>query len=153
MTDPNQKFMRQALVEAKTAGANNEVPVGAVLVFQNEIIARAHNNVEAKGDASHHAELTCLQQGARILGNWRLLGTTLFCTLEPCAMCAGAMALFRIERLVYGAKDLRHGADGTVFDVLNRNHPIHQIEVVGGVLAQESRDLMQSFFRQRRGVV
>ncbi|MDN3505690.1 MAG: tRNA adenosine(34) deaminase TadA [Simkaniaceae bacterium] len=143
-------FMREALLEAKKAFVIEEVPVGCVLVSAGEIIARGHNLVEQKKDASAHAELLCLQEGAKKIGNWRLSDTTLYCTLEPCAMCAGAMALFRIKRLVYGAPDLRHGANGTVFDVLSKAHPIHQVEVLGGVCEEEAKGLMQEFFRERR---
>lgn len=142
--------MREALLEAKKAFAFDEVPVGSVLVLNEKIIARAYNSVEANGNASCHAELLCLQKGAEVLGNWRLLDCTLFSTLEPCSMCAGAMALFRIKRVVYGAPDLRHGADGSVFKVLSEKHPIHQIEVERGVLAEEAKELMQEFFRRRR---
>ncbi|NGX39392.1 MAG: tRNA-specific adenosine deaminase [Chlamydiae bacterium] len=140
-------------MEAKIAQTKNEVPVGAVLVVDGKIIARAHNTVEAESDASRHAELLCLQKGAEVLENWRLVGTTLYCTLEPCAMCSGALALFRVGRLVYGAPDLRHGANGSVFDVLNKSHPIHQVEVCGGVCALEAKELLQNFFRERRAHV
>jgi len=144
------KFMREALFEAKKAFAQKEVPVGAVLVHEGLIIARGHNLVEQDCNASRHAELICLEQGAASLGNWRLLECTLYCTLEPCAMCAGAMPLFRIKRLVYGAPDLRHGANGTVFNVLNTPHPIHQVEVTGGCLEEEAKELMRGFFSLRR---
>ncbi len=146
----DENFMREALLEAKKAFAIGEVPVGAVLVLDEKILAHAHNLVEKNRDASAHAELLCLQEGAKVLGNWRLQNTTLYCTLEPCAMCAGAMALFRIKRLVYGAPDLRHGANGSVFDVLSRFHPIHQVEVESGVCEGEAKELMQTFFRERR---
>jgi len=96
------------------------------------------------------AEILCLKEGAKILGNWRLCATTLYCTLEPCSMCGGAAILSRIKRLVYGAKDFRHGADGTVFNVLNNPHPIHRVEVCAGVSAEESRILLQEFFQLRR---
>lgn len=150
MENLDQKFMREALVEAKKAYAIGEVPIGAVLVCQGKIIRRSHNLVEQNQDASCHAELLCLQESAKEIGNWRLLETTLYCTLEPCAMCAGAMLLFRIGRLVYGAPDLRHGANGSIFDVLNHPHPIHALEVTSGVCAEEASDLLKSFFRQRR---
>lgn len=151
MIDDDENFMREALGEAKKAFALGEVPVGAVLVLGGEVIGRSHNGVERANDASHHAELLCLQQAARAHGNWRLLESTLYCSLEPCAMCAGALALFRVKRVVYAAPDLRHGACGTVFDVLNRPHPIHTVVVEGGVLAGESKELLQRFFKERRG--
>lgn len=149
----DKNFMREALLEAKKAFANREVPVGAVLVHHGTIIARGHNLVEHHCDASKHAELICLQEGARAISNWRLLECTLYCTLEPCAMCAGAMALFRIKRLVYGAPDLRHGANGTVFNVLNTPHPIHQVDVSGGCCEEEAKALMKEFFSLRRSQV
>lgn len=146
----DQNFMREALLEAKKAFDSAEVPVGAVLVHNGTIIARGHNLVEKSCNAASHAELICLQEGAKKLSNWRLLECTLYCTLEPCPMCAGAMALFRIKRLVYGAPDLRHGANGSVFNVLNSPHPIHQVEVQGGCCAAEAAALMREFFALRR---
>lgn len=149
-TIDDENFMREALLEAKKAFASEEVPVGAVLVYQNQIIGRGHNFVETQNNASLHAEMVCLQDAAAKLGKWRLLDCTLYCTLEPCPMCAGAMTLFRIKRLVYGAPDLRHGANGSVFNVLNRPHPIHQVEVEGGCLVEEAKGLMKEFFALRR---
>lgn len=143
-------FMREALLEAKKAFAKGEVPVGAILVKEGKIIGRSSNCVEENQDASQHAELICLKQAATVEKNWRLLNSTLYCTLEPCAMCAGAAILFRVKRLVYGASDLRHGACGTVFSVLTTPHPIHQVEVAGGVCAEESKELLQTFFKERR---
>ncbi|NGX38401.1 MAG: tRNA-specific adenosine deaminase [Chlamydiae bacterium] len=139
MSSDDENFMREALLEAKKAFALGEVPVGAVLVSDGKIIARAHNVVEQNGDASCHAELLCLQRGAKELNNWRLLECTLYCTLEPCAMCAGAMTLFRIQRLVYGAPDLRYGS-----------RPIDSIEVTSGVCEEEAGNLLKGFFRKRR---
>jgi len=143
-------FMQEALKEAQAAFEAQEVPVGAVLVYQGRIIARAANCVESMGDATCHAEICCMKEGARLLGNWRLLDTTLYCTLEPCAMCAGAMALFRIKRLVWGAPDLRHGAHGSLVNLLDLSHPTHQIEVIKGVCADASAALMRNFFYKRR---
>lgn len=150
MNERDESFMQEALLEAKKAFVEGEVPVGAVLVYKEKIIARAHNCVEQRKDASAHAELICLQQAAKNLDNWRLLETTLYCTLEPCAMCAGAMILFRIGRLVYGAPDLRHGADGSLFAILSQPHPIHSFSITRGVCEEESRELLQSFFQKRR---
>lgn len=143
-------FMQEALCEAKKAFEKNEVPVGAVLVYQNKIIAKAHNQVESLQDATAHAELLCLKQGAKVLGNWRLLKTTLYCTLEPCSMCAGAMILSRIQRLVWAAPDLRHGADGSLFQILNKDHPVHQIIVERNVLKEPSSSLLKEFFKKQR---
>lgn len=140
-------FMREALVEAENARGSGEVPIGAVLLCEGKIIARGHNGVERGCDASRHAELICLQQGALALSNWRLNLCTLYCTLEPCAMCAGAMILFRLGRLVFGAKDSRHGA----IEVLEKPHEIHQVEWAGGVCAEEGRRIVQEFFKERRG--
>jgi len=142
--------MRHALKEARCAYDLGEVPVGAVLVFDGEVIARAHNIVESNSDATHHAELLCLQQAARQLRRWRLLGCTLYSTLEPCSMCVGAMFLSRIDRLVWGAPDHRHGAHGSWVNLFGSKHPTHHIQVASGVLAQESSSLMRSFFQERR---
>lgn len=142
--------MQLAIEEAKKAYDKGEVPVGAVLVWNNEVIARAHNLVETRKDASAHAELLCMAAGAEKLNNWRLLNTTLYSTLEPCSMCAGAMLLSRIGTLVWGAPDLRHGAHGSWINVLDQPHPTHRIEVRKGVLADVCSDLMRSFFQNRR---
>ncbi len=142
--------MREALLEAEKAFAKGEVPVGAVLVHQGEIIARAHNLVESLRDATAHAEMLCLKMGAEVLENWRLVGATLYCTLEPCPMCAGAMIHSRLERLVWGAPDLRCGAHGSWVNILDAGHPIHQPQVASGVLAEECGVLMRTFFKQRR---
>jgi tRNA(adenine34) deaminase len=144
-------FMREALSEAEIAFAQGEVPIGAVLVHQNRVIARAHNLVETLSDATAHAEMLCLKRGAEILGNWRLLETTLYCTLEPCPMCAGAMIHSRVKRLVWGAPDLRCGAHGSWVNLLDTEHPIHQLQVTRDVLGQESGELMKTFFKVRRG--
>ncbi|MCB1180610.1 MAG: tRNA adenosine(34) deaminase TadA [Chlamydiia bacterium] len=143
-------FMREALNEARKAYSKEEVPVGAVLVFKNKIIARAHNQVELLSDATAHAEMLCLTMGSEALGNWRLLNTVLYCTIEPCAMCAGAMFLSRISRLVYGAKEMRHGAHGSFIDLFSKNHPTHSIEVTEGVLAHSCATLLQDFFKKKR---
>ena len=146
----DRKFMSQALLEAEKALLENEIPIGAVLVCNGEIISRGKNAVECCRDASCHAEMLCLQRGAKKLGNWRLLNATLYCTLEPCIMCAGAMILFRIKRLVYGAPDLRHGGDGSIVDCLDGSHPIHNIDVTSGICEGEAKAKMQEFFRNRR---
>lgn len=143
-------FMREALKEAKKAFAKEEVPVGAVLVHNNKVIARGYNQVELLQDATAHAEMLCLTAGASHLQNWRLADTTLYCTLEPCPMCAGAMLAGRIRRLVWAAPDLRVGANGSWVDLFDSKHPIHSIEVKSGVLQEESADLMRTFFQQQR---
>jgi tRNA(adenine34) deaminase len=143
-------FMREAIKEAKKAFEKEEVPVGAVLVFEGKIIARAHNQVEMLQDATAHAEMLAITMGASYLGNWRLLNTTLYCTLEPCSMCAGGMLLSRIGHLVYGGKDFRHGAHGSFTDILSLPHPTHKIEVTKGILKKECGALLQDFFSLRR---
>lgn len=143
-------FMGEALQEAEAAFAMGEVPVGAILVQDGRVLAKAHNLVETKKDATAHAEILCLQQASQTLQNWRLLKTTLYTTLEPCAMCAGAMLLSRVGRLVYAAPDLRHGADGSWCNLLSLVHPTHQLLVERGLLADLSAELLRSFFRRRR---
>lgn len=142
--------MREALKEAKKAFDKDEVPVGAVLVHKNRIIARGHNQVELLQDATAHAEMVCLSAGAEAMGNWRLTETTLYCTLEPCCMCAGALLASRVTRLVWGAPDLRVGANGSWIDLFKQDHPIHSIEITPRVLEAESADLMRSFFAKQR---
>lgn len=146
----DESFMREALREAEIAYGKNEVPIGAVLVHEGKVIARAHNLVESRKDAAAHAEILCLQEGAKVLDNWRLLQTTLYCTLEPCPMCAGAMIHSRISRLVWGAPDLRCGAHGSWVDLFRLKHPIHQVSAEGGVLAVAAAELMRAFFQKRR---
>jgi tRNA(adenine34) deaminase len=148
----DERFMRQALAEAEEAFAKGEVPVGAVLVAGNEVIARAHNLVESLGDATAHAELLCLREGAKVLSNWRLIDATLYCTLEPCPMCAGAMIHSRLKRLVWGAPDLRCGAHGSWVNLLDIEHPIHRLQTTSGVLSGECADLMRTFFKERRWI-
>lgn len=143
-------FMKEALKEAKKAYAKDEVPVGAVLVKDGKIIARGHNEVELLQDATAHAEMICITAGASALENWRLEGTTLYCTLEPCLMCAGAMLASRVDRLVWGAPDIRLGANGSFTDLFSLKHPMHSLEITSGVLKEESSFLMKSFFEQTR---
>lgn len=150
MIDRDEQFMREALKEAKKAFDAEEVPVGAVLVSQNRIIARGHNQVELLNDATAHAEMICLSAGSEALSNWRLVETTLYCTLEPCPMCAGALMASRVKRLVWGAPDLRLGANGSWIDFFENKHPIHSIEVTSGVLEAESADLIRRFFLRAR---
>jgi tRNA(adenine34) deaminase len=150
MDDVDAFFMNEAIKEARKAYREKEVPIGAVLVWNNKIIARCHNQVELLQDATAHAEMLCIGAGAGALANWRLLKATLYCTIEPCTMCAGAMFLSRIKRLVWGAPDPRHGANGSLVDVFALPHPTHQIELRSQVMAEECKALMQDFFRERR---
>ncbi len=146
----DEDFMRFALQEAYLAEKKGEVPIGAVLVFQDKIIASAHNQVESLKDATAHAEILCLRQGMKVLDNWRLLQTTLYSTLEPCPMCAGALFSSRVKRVVWGAEDRRQGADGSLFSILSAPHPIHSLEVRRNVLKEECGALLTRFFRNRR---
>jgi tRNA(adenine34) deaminase len=144
------EFMRRALDEARLAGEAGEAPVGAVIVRDGEIIASAHNLKESQPDPTAHAEVLALRSAARLLGSWRLHGCSLYVTLEPCVMCAGAMVHARIDRLVYGAHDLKTGAAGSLWDVLRDERNNHWVDVRGGVLAEECGSLLQEFFSARR---
>ncbi len=146
----DEHFMKEALKEAEKAFEALEVPVGAVLVHEGEVIAKGYNQVELLRDATAHAEMICLTSGSNYLDNWRLLESTLYCTLEPCTMCAGAMFLSRIKKLVWGAPDLRHGAGGSWVNLFQKKHPTHSIEVVPNVLEPYCADLMRQFFQMRR---
>ncbi len=148
--DIDEKWMRQALEQANRAAELGEVPVGAVAVRDGMIIGTGFNRKESDQDPSAHAEMLALRRAAAYLGNWRLIGVTLYCTLEPCPMCAGAMIQARLERLVYGAPDTRFGADGSVIEVLSEPAFNHHVVVERGVLAAESAELMQRFFRSLR---
>lgn len=149
-TGEDERFMLAALKEAWKAYQKGEVPVGAVLVKDGQIIARAYNQVEMLQDATAHAEMLCLTAGEAAVENWRLKGTTLYCTIEPCAMCAGAMFLTRIDTLVWGAPDIRHGANGSWVDLFSCNHPMHTIQIRKGVFQEFSTQLMKDFFKEQR---
>ncbi|MEM7334744.1 MAG: tRNA adenosine(34) deaminase TadA [Chloroflexota bacterium] len=146
----DKKWMREALKLAKEAVLLEEVPVGAIAVWNDQIIGTGFNHKETWQDPTAHAELIALKEAAVYLKNWRLLDVTLYCTLEPCPMCAGAMIQARLPRLVYGAKDIRFGADGSIVDVINAKGFNHKISVTEGVLEQEAADLLQQFFRLLR---
>lgn len=145
--------MEAALDEARAAAAAGEVPVGAVVVSADgELLARAHNRRESDGDPLAHAELLAIRQAAREVGGWRLVGATLYVTLEPCAMCAGALVLARVERLVFGAADPKAGYCGTLGDLVRDPRLNHRLEVSSGVLAEASAGLLKGFFAElRRG--
>jgi tRNA(adenine34) deaminase len=148
--DADEAFMRVALTLAREAEAAGEVPVGAVLVKEGAIIARGRNRPIGGCDPTAHAEIEALRAGATALGNYRLTGCTLYTTIEPCAMCAGALVHARIGRLVYGAADPRAGAAGSVFNIVAAPALNHQVAVTAGLLQAECRELMQAFFRLRR---
>ena len=142
--------MHLALVEAERAIEHGDVPVGAVVVRGGEPVGAGHNERERRRDPTAHAEMLALQEAARALGSWRLLNTTLYVTLEPCAMCAGAVVLARVPRVVYGAPDPKAGAAGSVFDVLGEPRLNHRPDVASGLLEGESADLLRRFFGSRR---
>ena len=144
-------YMRRALDLARSAELAGEVPVGAVLVLEGVVIGEGWNRPISSCDPSSHAEIAALRAGARQTGNYRLAGSTLYVTMEPCPMCAGAMIHARVARVVYGTPDLRAGATGTVIDVLGSAAANHRVSVTGDVLADECRELLQAFFRARRG--
>jgi tRNA(adenine34) deaminase len=146
----DREFMAAALAEAHKAAERGEVPVGAVLVLNNRIIARAGNRTISDCDPTAHAEIIALREAAKILENYRLPGATLYVTIEPCAMCCGAMIQARIARLVYGADDAKGGAVRSCFSVLDHPQLNHRVEVTPGVLADESAAALKSFFSARR---
>jgi tRNA(adenine34) deaminase len=143
-------FMQAALAEARLAAEAGEVPIGAVVVHEGAIVARGQNCVLRDLDPTAHAEIVALRTAAAALGNYRLNGCTLYVTLEPCAMCAGAMIHSRLDRLVFAAADPKAGAAGSVLSVLNHPQLNHQMEVEQGVLGDEAAELLRSFFRERR---
>jgi tRNA(adenine34) deaminase len=143
-------FMRMALREAERALEHDDVPIGAVLVRDGELVAAAHNERELRQDPTAHAEVIALREAARLAGSWRLLDMVVYVTLEPCAMCAGALVLARVPRVVYGASDPKAGACGSVLDVLGEPRLNHRPEVAGGLLAQECGELLSEFFASRR---
>ncbi|RUO75771.1 tRNA adenosine(34) deaminase TadA [Idiomarina seosinensis] len=143
-------YMQRALELAAQAAADDEVPVGAVLVLNDEIIGEGYNQVITLSDASAHAEAQAIRAAGRSLNNYRLVDSTLYVTLEPCAMCAGLITHARVKRLVFGATDPRTGATGTAIEVLNHGTMNHKVEVQSGVLAEQCGDILRQFFRARR---
>ncbi|MGH9769389.1 MAG: tRNA adenosine(34) deaminase TadA [Blastocatellia bacterium] len=143
-------FMGFALNEARQARDAGEVPIGAVIVIDNQIAGNGHNHPIGSNDPTAHAEIMALREASRRMGNYRLPEATLYVTIEPCAMCAGAIVNARINRLVYGAADLRAGGVDTLFQICTNSSLNHRVEVTSGVLAEEGRQLMQAFFKQRR---
>jgi len=144
------RFMALALEEARRAAIHDEVPIGAVLVVEGQIVASRGNERERRHDPTAHAEMLVLRDAAAILGGWRVQRATMYVTLEPCAMCAGAMVLARIERLVFGAEDPKAGAAGSVMDLVRHTALNHRLQVTPGVLAAESSELLRAFFAERR---
>ncbi|MBS4031612.1 MAG: tRNA adenosine(34) deaminase TadA [Clostridiales bacterium] len=148
MTD--NYFMREALIEAQKAFDKGEIPIGAVLVREGKIIARDHNRREELNDPTAHAEVLVIRDAGKTLGGWRLPDSTLYVTIEPCPMCAGALVQARVPRLVYGAQDIKAGAVHSLYNVTEDERLNHRLEVIGGILAEEAADLMRQFFRSRR---
>lgn len=146
----DERFMVEALKEAWKAFAAGEVSAGAVVVHEGRVVARAHNQVELLQDATAHAEMIAIGAAAQALSGWRLEGCTLYSTLEPCCMCAGALFLARLSRLVWGAPDVRQGANGSFIDVFSSPHPIHNLEITKHVLQEWCSLPMQKFFREKR---
>lgn len=150
MPTPDLHFMQLALEQARLAERAGEVPIGAVLVANGQVLAAAGNRTITDCDPTAHAEIVVLRAAARLRGNYRLTDATLYVTLEPCAMCAGAIVQARLARVVYGADDPKGGAVRTVFKILNDRRLNHELEITGGVLAEESARLLQTFFQARR---
>lgn len=151
MSETDAKWMREAIAAAEEARKQGEVPVGACIVdAEGRLIATGGNETISESDPSGHAEIVALRKAAKHLGNHRLTGCTLYTTIEPCAMCAGALVHARIARLVYGAPDERFGAAGTLFNICDNDSLNHRMEIESGILLEECRKLMQDFFRERR---
>src|SRR5690625_5062364 len=151
LTSPSdEQWMQLALKEAQLAASFGEVPVGAVVVRNGVVIGRGHNRREQDNDPTAHAEVIAIRQAAEALGAWRLTGCTLYVTIEPCPMCAGALVLARLDRLVYGAADPKTGATGSLWNIVQDERLNHRLDVTAGVLESECRDVIRSFFRQRR---
>ena len=149
--DPeDERFMRRAIAEAERALGHDDVPIGAVVVHGGEVVGAGHNERELRQDPTAHAEIIALRAAADALGSWRVLDSTLYVTLEPCAMCAGAIVLARVPRVVYGCADPKAGAAGSVLDVLSEARLNHRPEVTSGVLARECATLLTDFFAARR---
>jgi tRNA(adenine34) deaminase len=146
----DESWMAEALAEARIAGAEGEVPIGAVVVFEGRVAGRGRNARERLHDPTAHAEILALRDAARALGRWRLTGATIYATLEPCFMCAGALVNARIDKLVFAVADPKAGAVGSLFDVPRDPRLNHRVEVSSGVLATECAELLRSFFRDRR---
>ena len=148
--DNDSFWMRRALELARQGGENGEVPVGAVLIRDDALLAAASNRREQSGSPIAHAEMLVIQEAAEKIGNWRFMDTTLYVTLEPCTMCAGAIVLARIPKVVYATTDPKSGAAGTLYNILQDERLNHRVELISGVLAEESSALLKAFFRQRR---
>ena len=150
MDAPDERVMRLALEEARSAAAGGDVPVGAVIVRGDEILAKTGNAREREQDPTAHAEILALRQASRAIGSWHLEGCALVVTLEPCAMCAGAVVLARLDRLVFGARDPKAGFAGSLGDLVRDGRLNHEVDVTVGVLAEECGEILRAFFAERR---
>lgn len=148
--DKDIYFMKKAILEAKKAEKIDEVPIGAVIVQNDKIIARAHNLKEIKKQAINHAEILCIQKASKKLDRWRLSDCTIYVTLEPCSMCAGALLQSRIQRIVFGAYDLKGGALGSSFNLFEQKNLNHHPEIVSGVLLEENSSMLSNYFKGKR---
>ena len=148
--EEKEMFMREALKEAEIALANDEIPIGCVLVKDGQIVGRGHNAREELQRAVMHAEIMAIEEANQHENSWRLLDTTLFVTIEPCVMCSGAIGLARIPKVIYGAKNQKLGAGGSLYDILTDERLNHRVEVESGLLEEECAAIMQNFFRNRR---
>jgi len=146
----DERYMRMAIDAAQVAEENGDVPIGAVIVYQSQVIGRAYNQREQLKDPTAHAEIIALTQAASFIGSWRLHGCTIYVTLEPCPMCAGALVLGRLDRLVYGCPDPKTGACGSLYDIVRDERLNHRLEVTPSVLADDCAALLQAFFQKRR---
>jgi tRNA(adenine34) deaminase len=148
--ETDERFMRYAIEQASIAQENGDVPIGAIIVYQNQIIAKACNQRELLHDPTAHAEIIALTQAAEYVGNWHLNGCTIYVTLEPCCMCAGALVLARMDRLVYGCKDPKTGAAGSLYNIVQDERLNHRLQVSPGVLTEKCSRILQNFFHKRR---
>ena len=146
----DEKYMRMAIDQAYIAQENGDVPIGSVIVYENRVIAKAYNQREQLHDPTAHAEIIALTQAAEYISNWRLHGCTIYVTLEPCPMCAGALVLGRLDRLVYGTEDSKTGAVKSLYNIVQDSRLNHSLDVTEGVLAEECRAQLRAFFQRRR---
>ncbi len=148
--ESDENYMKLAIEQAQIAEENGDVPIGAIIVFENQIIGKAYNQREQLNDPTAHAEIIALTQAAAFLESWRLHGCTIYVTLEPCPMCAGALVLARMDRLVYGCDDPKTGACGSLYDIVRDKRLNHRLAVTTGVLADECGQLLRNFFEKKR---
>ena len=148
--EDDKRYMKMAIEQAKIAEENGDVPIGAVIVYKNQIIGKAYNQREQLKDPTAHAEIIALTQAAAFLESWRLNGCTMYVTLEPCPMCAGALVLGRLDRLVYGCDDPKTGACKSLYNIVQDERLNHRLEVTSGVLAEDCSKMLQDFFQRRR---